>query len=428
MKTYYEQLDEYLSNTKFNGAISIQHIDSEKPLFSKEYGVANALENIKPNTVFAIASLSKQFTAVAIMLLYEAGKISLSDPIGKYLAKDSVPESWDWIKSTSVLQLLEHKSGLPDDLYDSFNCSETIDKVQNKPMREHYHDKHNTNIQPSKENIGSYNYSNLGYSLLALLVEDVSGQSFHSFLKENIFDRHHMPNTFVGEHSYHHENIKTHPEYHFADPHVAKIDALNPTIIADPNNLNISQGGNIKSYGDDRIYSTCSDLIQWWKSLYTGKIVSLETLDTILGNRREDYSNSYGIEFDHIRNHTVYGHSGMTLGVAADLKFIKEANMIIVLLSNVTADYLETIRLFENKPDSFIETNNQTRDIVIESILSLGPSLAFTAAREILEITFTFEDTVLNMSAFPGKDDAMIDSFYTNNTEIDSHNEIFTPS
>ena len=121
----------------------------------------------------------------------------------------------------------------------------------------------------------------------------------------------------------------------------------------------------------------------WSKFLYTGKVLKLETLNDILTNKQQDCA--YGLDLQQIGNSKIYGHNGMTLGVATDLRFIEEHKIIVAILSNVTADWVEPIRAFENGISRKFG-NLEKRDIITEScVCSLDDSLAIFAAQHIIE-------------------------------------------
>ena len=149
-----------------------------KILLSKGYGFANYSDNI-PNTSttkFKLASVSKQFTAMAIMILEEKGKLSTNDKLTKY-----IPDYPNGDKIT-IHNLLTHTSGIPDftsmPLFDSimtmpFTLDREIALFKNKPL----------DFEPGSK----HQYSNSGYLLLSYIIEKVSGKSYGDFVKENIF-------------------------------------------------------------------------------------------------------------------------------------------------------------------------------------------------------------------------------------------------
>ena len=165
-------------NANFSGVVLIGQKDSV--LYERACGYANIRENL-PNTdttAFQLASVSKQFTAVAILQLYERGKLRLTDSVAKYLPGFPYPD-------ITIHQLLVHRSGLPNYHY----------LCDRKPMLD---DPYFSNQQIVAElieaNAGRYylpnrrfQYSNTGYAVLAAVVEAVSGLKFENYLEDNIF-------------------------------------------------------------------------------------------------------------------------------------------------------------------------------------------------------------------------------------------------
>lgn len=151
-------------------------------LASKELGVKNKID-----TKFNIASIIKTFTAVAILQLYEQGKIDLNTPIGEYL-KDYPNEKVR--NSVTISQLLTHTAGLPN-----FYVTNFIDrcKFEFKEVKDFVPLFVNDSLlsEPGTE----YNYDAAGYILLGLIIEEVTGTNYYDYLKENIFRLAKMPNT-----------------------------------------------------------------------------------------------------------------------------------------------------------------------------------------------------------------------------------------
>ena len=160
-------------------------------IFQKGYGYSNLEDEIKvtPNSIFELASISKQFTAASILLLEEEGKLSLDDPIQKHL-----PEIPTFEEGTVTLRhMLHHTSGLRDYLVvmhvrghswnSNFTTEEGVDMLKRqKKLR----------FTPGEQ----YSYSNSNYLALALIVERVSGVSLDTYAQKNIFEPLGMKNTF----------------------------------------------------------------------------------------------------------------------------------------------------------------------------------------------------------------------------------------
>ncbi len=160
-----------LEQNDFSGSVLVEY-KGEK-ILSKGYGnsdKANSIENT-PNTIFDIGSVTKQFTAAAILKLEMLGKLRVEDKIAKYFP--SIPKDKTDI---TIHHLLTHSSGLVDgvgDDYESISEKVFLERVFSAPLLS----------KIGKE----YHYSNVGYSLLAIIIEKVSGISYETFLNENLF-------------------------------------------------------------------------------------------------------------------------------------------------------------------------------------------------------------------------------------------------
>ncbi len=237
-------------------------IDQDQIVYSRGYGLAN-LETKTPNTpdsVFYLASLSKQFTAMAIMLLAERQQLRYDDPLLTY-----VPQFSAWGAEITLRHLLNHISGLPD--YIALFTTQVYGENIREYTREITGITNAAAVQRVLSEAGlkfpvgqQYQYSNTNYVLLALIVEAVSSQSFADFLRENIFDPLGMQHTFV-------------------------YDTSRPEI------PNLAQGylleeGRFERWdyplltaGDGGIFSTLNDLFRWDQALNSEHLVPKPTLE-----------------------------------------------------------------------------------------------------------------------------------------------------
>lgn len=167
MDTYLEQL----GKIGYSGSVLVAV--NGKPVISKGYGFSDEERKLKnsPNTILDIGSVTKQFTAAAVLKLEMAGKLSTGDKIGKYFPNVPTDKA-----DITIHNLLRHSAGLPSVVggdFDKIGESEFIDKVFGSPL---------------KFPVGTrFGYSNVGYSLLALIIEKVSGQSYERYLYENLW-------------------------------------------------------------------------------------------------------------------------------------------------------------------------------------------------------------------------------------------------
>jgi CubicO group peptidase (beta-lactamase class C family) len=179
-----QKIDQYLQTKYEKGNIpgfAVAIVDSEVVLFSKGYGKNSDNQAITEDTPFAIASLSKAFTALSVMQLVEAGEINLDDDIGKYLPVLSG-------KGITVRNLLNQTSGFSDLVFPEmklYNQPENLDEAVNR-MKD---------VTLATKPGEKYRYHNPNYTILAKLVEIVSGENFSDYLHQHIFQPLHMKHT-----------------------------------------------------------------------------------------------------------------------------------------------------------------------------------------------------------------------------------------
>jgi CubicO group peptidase (beta-lactamase class C family) len=180
------KLDDYmerLSAFDYSGTVLVQY--KGQIILNKGYGYADRAHHIRnrPDTVFEIGSLAKQFTATEIMLLVRAGKVHLDDSVGLYLT-----EAPDWLKKVTVRNLLNHTGGIPNE----FGYKEVVKK--DEMLKRIYAD------QPKFAPGEKFQYSNEGFVLLACIIEKVTGRDFDNVAHDDLFVPAGMMSTgFLGE-------------------------------------------------------------------------------------------------------------------------------------------------------------------------------------------------------------------------------------
>lgn len=227
----------------FNGSILVA--ENGKVIYRKAFGYANkeTKQLLKPEFCFDLASVSKQFTAMGIMILKERNKLSYDEKITKYF-----PEFPAYGKDISIRNLLNNTSGLP--LYQPFANKDNLTNSEILKIIEER--------EALDANIGDrYVYNNAGYIMLGLIIEKVSNMSLAEFLKENIFKPLKMKNTLVGD--------------------APKIDlknrALGYSVIGELDDYTVSHTGSTS------MFSNVDDLFLWDQALYSEKLVSKKTLE-----------------------------------------------------------------------------------------------------------------------------------------------------
>ena len=212
-------------------------------IYKKGFGLANVEEEtpVDASSNFRLASISKTFTAAAILQLVERGQLSLDTGLDDVLAGFSEAES-----SITIKDLLRHTSGLPD--YEKLVPDDQVEQVRDHDVLALLR-KHPDRYFATGE---KHQYSNSGYALLALIVETVSGQSFSDYLAENIFDVAGMTSSVAFN----------------KDVHTVANRAYGYTIEDDGTVVRTDQSLYSAVLGDGGVYSNLDDLYRWDQALY----------------------------------------------------------------------------------------------------------------------------------------------------------------
>ncbi|HRE96959.1 MAG TPA: serine hydrolase domain-containing protein, partial [Flavobacteriales bacterium] len=282
------------SQGNFNGNVLI--FEKDQVIYKKSFGFSNesTKEKLNENSIFELASVSKQFTATAIVLLKEKGKLSYEDEISKY-----IPELSDYSKIT-IRNLLTHTSGLPDymEIMDS-----TFDKnkiATNKDIISTFSKlKPKTLFEPNTK----WEYSNTGYALLASIIEKVSGMTYGDYLNKAIFKPLKMKNTSVYRRRYEPRII---PNYAYG---YVYSDSLKKYVLPDELDelkMVIWLDGIV---GDGTVNSTVVDLLKWDRALRSNKFISKESKDEIFTSAEinDKTKTNYGFGWV-IEDNGVYGN------------------------------------------------------------------------------------------------------------------------
>ena len=287
---------------------SLLVVRNGKTLIRRSWGFAD-LESkvaVTPGTNFRLASVTKQFTAAALLLLIEDGKVSLDDRIEKWFP--SLPPT---ARTATVRQLLTHTSGIID--YEDLMPAGTTTQVHDSDVQQLLESKDSTYFTPGTD----YQYSNSGYALLALIIERVSGQSFASFLKRRIFDPLGMDATVA-----HQEGISTVSHRAFGYTRTGNTWSRK------------DQSTTSAVLGDGGIYSSIDDLAKWDAALYDSRLLSDESrrLAFTPHTDTDEPDVKYGFGW-RITGETLW-HSGETTGFRNVIVRFPARSLTVVILSN----------------------------------------------------------------------------------------------
>lgn len=296
----------YVQQNRFQGSALVAK--GGKILLSKGYGLANEEHDIpnKPNTKFRLGSITKQFTAVAILQLQEQGKLNVKDPVSKYIP-DS-PEAW---KKVTIHHLLSHTSGIPSytstpdygkRMRESSKPLDFIARFKDKPLE----------FEPGSK----FNYSNSGYFLLGVIIEQVSGKSYEAYLRENIFAKLDMQDSGYDWDS---KILKNRAAAYETGPD------------GKPRNAQFLDMG--QPYAAGSLYSTVEDLYRWDRALYTEKVISRKSLESAWTPVIDKYG--YGWIMDKIAGeHRIITHGGGINGFTTTMIRLPEDDAFVAVFSN----------------------------------------------------------------------------------------------
>jgi CubicO group peptidase (beta-lactamase class C family) len=288
-------------------------IKEGKPLFAESYGLADLEKKIPctTNTNFRLASVTKQFTAMAVLILAEQGKLSLDDHLPNFF-----PEFPAYGQTITLHHLLTHTSGLPD--YEDHIPDRTTIPLSDRDVLFILRRQTKTDFPPGAQ----FHYSNSAYALLALVVENVSGKTFSAFLKEKIFDPLGMTNSIA---------------------YVAGLSCVPNRAYGYVNRTNgwelSDQSVTSAVLGDGGIYSSVADLFEWDVALYTEKLISRKTLtDTFTAHSsRSDFKGSgygYGWYVGKFRGTDRIWHYGSTCGFSTRIERFPDRRLSVIVLTN----------------------------------------------------------------------------------------------
>jgi CubicO group peptidase (beta-lactamase class C family) len=307
------KVDEFVSaqmkRQKIPG-ISLAIVKNGKPLIVKGYGLANIEHNVpvKPETIFQSGSVGKQFTSMAVMILVEDGKIGLDEKISKYLG--DVPDSW---KGITIRHLLTHTSGTTDypanfDFRRDYTEAEFLKFAKEVPVA----------FAPGEK----WQYSNLGYVLLGIIVGKVSGKFYGDFLQERVFkplgmttariisEADIIPNRSAG--------------YRLVKGELKNQEWVSPSL---------------NTTADGALYLTALDMMKWDAALESGKLISKAGYEAMWKpvklNSGKDYWYGFGWIVKSVNGSRVIEHGGAWQGFKSFIARYPDKKLTVILFANL---------------------------------------------------------------------------------------------
>ena len=289
--------------------LSLAVIKDGRIVLAKGYGLANVEHQVpvKPETIFQSGSMGKQFTATAVMMLMEEGKLTLDDKITKYFPDG--PETW---RNITVRHLLTHTSGMTDypqdfDMRRDYTEDELFQRLKNVPLA----------FQPGEK----WSYSNLAYVMLGILIHKVSGKFYGDFLQERIFKPLEMstarvisetdivPNRAAG--------------YRLVNGQLKNQDWVSPSL---------------NTTADGALYLTVYDMAKWDAALYTEKLLKKSSLEQMWTpvklNDGKTHPYGFGWALGEVRGHRIVEHGGAWQGFKSFIARYVDDKLTVVLFAN----------------------------------------------------------------------------------------------
>ena len=313
---------------RFNG--TVLYAENGNVVYKKAFGVSDARtgEPLTTSSAFNLASVSKQFMAAGIMILFDEGKIQFDDNVKKYLPTFLY-------EGITIQHLLQHTSGIPD-YFDLYTQNRTpIDSLTNQGVLDLY-----IKYQPELEFAtgSSWNYSNTNYVLIAMIIEKISGQPLNKFMEEKIIKPAKLSDTYL-----YHIFMPTIPENHvYGFQTVNGKTSLNDLWHVDG------------VYGDGNMYSSVEDLFKWEQLLYTNKIVKQTTFTKALqpAPLSDGSTYPYGFGWFIAKQDSIFMHTGGWAGflnlICRDV--VKNRTLIVLTSGSSYMGIPLGQSLFLNKP------------------------------------------------------------------------------
>ena len=316
----------------FHGAVLVAK--NEKIVYENQIGTADFKKKTPLNkeSVFQLASVSKQFTAAAIMLLNERNQIKLTDTVNTYFPDFPY-------KAVTIKNLLNHTAGLPKYFWIAEHEWQQEKAPTNSEMMEFLE---STELKRYFKPGRNFDYSNTGYFVLASIVEKISGTSFSSFLKKNIFEPLQMDHSYV---------------YSFENDAIGEHQLDGYRLYRGWRHVKIPSTVNDAIVGDKNIYTTAEDLFKWTKGLNSGSFLTKQSLALMYSKGESVYGNKipygFGFRIDTKGENSIY-HYGKWNGFSTGLTNYLEDNLVVIVLEHTSFNALKSL-------------NRKIKKIVIEN-------------------------------------------------------------
>jgi CubicO group peptidase (beta-lactamase class C family) len=289
--------------------VALAVVKDGKVVLARGYGFANVEHQVpvKAETIFQSGSTGKQFTATAVMMLVEEGKLSLEDKITKYFT--DAPESW---RDITVRHMLTHTSGMTDyppdfDMRRDYTEDELFERIKTIPLA----------FQPGEK----WSYSNIAYVMLGILIHKVSGKFYGDFLQERIFKPLGMSTARV-----------------ISEADIIPNRAAGYRLVNGQLKHQSWVSPSLNTTADGALYLTVYDMAKWDAALYTDKLLKRATLEQMWTpvklNNGKTHPYGFGWSLGEVRGHRIIEHGGSWQGFKAQITRYVDDKLTVILFAN----------------------------------------------------------------------------------------------
>jgi len=308
-------VETYVKDGRFSGAVLVAR--DGKPILREGFGLADREWDVAvtPDAEFRLGSITKQFTATAVLQLVQQGKIGLDDPISKYYA--AAPAAWSKV---TIRHLLTHRSGIPSytDIPAFFDKEARLDRTPEEIIAL-------TRDKALQFEPGSkYSYDNSGYILLGYVIEKVSGQPYADYLQGHVFGPLGMAHSGY--------DVSATVLHHRAAGYLTGKDG----VVQNAPFLAMSL-----PYAAGSLYSNVDDLLTWDQALYAAKPLTAASLADMFTDHGDHYG--YGWEINQTDGRRVWSHNGGINGFHTFIARYPDQKLTVIVLSNLMDAPVEKI-------------------------------------------------------------------------------------
>ena len=308
LQVFKDQIQKRAKRNKISGSVIVAYRD--QILYEEDFGYKNPITKapMEPNMSYQLASVSKQYTAAAVLKLYEERRLDIDQSVSTYLPGFK-------FEKVTIRDLLKHRSGLWNYMY----LTEQYWNKDIAPNNLEVVDLINANAPRLNFPAGRYfSYSNTGYVVLGAIVEQITQLSLGEFIEDEFLLPLCLDETFVDKHD------------------------RNKNVILDGYQsyrrsfIELPEGFHNNAIGDKGIYASAKDLFVWFRDLKNGEIVNEDNIDLMFGRNENGKNKRYGMGFrlEHKNGEEVIFHNGLWDGFRNGLEYHPKDDLVVIVMTH----------------------------------------------------------------------------------------------